>query len=151
MVDKKSKYKKGAATFSGRESRFLSPKQEKMVAEQVWKLAEPLCQAEGIELVYVEYRKEPRGRTLRIYIDKPDGVMIDDCVNISRQMGDILDVTLNDSGAYHLEVSSPGPERPLYKASDFERFRGNMVNIRLSQPIDGKDKLRGILNRNNFV
>jgi ribosome maturation factor RimP len=90
-----------------------------MVAK-VWRLAEPLCLSEGLELVHVEYQREPAGRTLRIYLDKPGGVTLDDCVNISRQLSDLLDVGLETEAPYRMEVSSPGIQRPLGR---LERFR----------------------------
>jgi ribosome maturation factor RimP len=112
---------------------------------RVWALAEPLCIGEGMELVHVEYQREPAGRTLRIYIDKPGGVSLDDCVAISRQLGDILDVGLEADHPYRLEVSSPGVQRPLGKLADFERFRGCRAKIRIAQPIDGRKNFTGTL------
>lgn len=115
------------------------------VVGRVWQLAEPLCLGEGMELVHVEFQREPAGRTLRIYIDKPGGVMLDDCVNISRQLGDILDVGLDMELAYRMEVSSPGVQRPLGRLSDFERFQGHRVKVRTSQPIQGRKNFTGTL------
>lgn len=100
------------------------------VVAQVWSLAEPLCRAEGAELVQVEYQREHGGLTLRIYLDKPGGITLDDCADISRQLGDILDVGLESLPPYRLEVSSPGLQRPLGKLSDFERFKGCRAKIR---------------------
>lgn len=108
-------------------------------------LAEPLCDAEGMELVLVEYQREHGGRTLRLYIDRPGGTRLDDCVRISRQLNDLLDVYLEHASAYHLEVSSPGPERPLGKRADFDRFEGSCVKIRMQEPIAGQRNFRGIL------
>jgi ribosome maturation factor RimP len=108
-------------------------------------LAEPVCASEGMELIHVEYGPEKGGRTLRLYIDKPGGVTLDDCAFISHQVGDILDVNLEGSGSYNLEVSSPGPERPLAKIDDFEKFEGNIVKIKTFRPIDGQKKFKGIL------
>lgn len=115
-----------------------------MVA-RVWQLAEPLCLGEGMELVHVEYQREPGGRVLRIYLDKPGGVTLDDCVNVSRQLGDILDVGLDMELAYRMEVSSPGVKRPLGKLSDFERFQGHRVKVRTCQPIKGQRNFTGTL------
>ncbi len=110
---------------------------ERRIASQVMNLAGPLCEAEGMELVHVEYQREARGRMLRLYIDKPGGVVLNDCVCISRQLNDILDVELENSGAYNLEVSSPGLDRPLGKKEDFEKFSGKPVMIRFSRPSNG--------------
>jgi ribosome maturation factor RimP len=67
-------------------------KRQREFVDSVTRLAEPLCTAEGMELVHVEYQREPGGLTLRLYLDKPGGVTLDDCVEISRQLDDILDV-----------------------------------------------------------
>ncbi len=115
---KKHKTKKPAF----RESSFSVESRVK-IAAMVKELAEPLCESEGVELVYVEYQPEAAGMILRLYIDKPKGVTIDDCIYINRQLGDILDVNLENAGTYRLEVSSPGPDRPLCKKIDFNRFK----------------------------
>jgi len=109
-------------------------------------LGEPLCQAEQMELVHVECQREPQGRVLRLYIDKPGGVRLDDCINISRQIGDLLDVHFDQDCAYSLEVSSPGPNRPLAKPADFERFSGERVRITVDPPLPAKRRrVNGIL------
>jgi ribosome maturation factor RimP len=117
----------------------------KRIAQQVFQIAEPLCASEDVELVFVEYHSESGGKVLRITIDKPDGITLDDCARISRQLNDLLDVELGDVGAYNLEVSSPGPERPIGKRSDFDRFRGKKVKIQTTQPIDGQKNFTGLL------
>jgi ribosome maturation factor RimP len=71
--------------------------------------------------------------------------MLDDCARISRQLSDLLDVSLETEVSYNLEISSPGPNRPLGKISDFERFKGRRVKIRTSQPINGQKSFTGIL------
>ena len=121
------------------------PVSEQKVAGLVRSLAEPLCASEGLELVHVEYQREANGRILRLYIDKPDGIKLDDCVGVSRQMGDILDVNLEDIGPFSLEVTSPGPQRPLVKHEDFEKFKGNQVKIKLSRPLNEQKNFTGIL------
>ncbi len=110
---------------SGPGIRRHPPVNEQKIVEQVRALAQPLCEAEGLELIHVEFQREPGGRILRLYIDKPDGINLNDCVGISRQMGDILDVNLDDIGPFNLEVTSPGPSRPLTTPEDFEKFKGN--------------------------
>ena len=67
---------------------------EQKVIKQTWSLAEPLCESEGLELIQVEYQREPASRILRLYVDKPGGIGIDDCIAVSRQLGDILAVNL---------------------------------------------------------
>ena len=112
---------------------------------RVREIVEPLCEAEGFELVHVEFQPEAGGRILRLYIDKPGGVTLDDCVNISRQVSDLLDISFENVGSYNLEVSSPGPERLLGKESDYNRFKGRKVKIKTSQPINGQKNFKGIL------
>ena len=118
---------------------------EKKVIQQVWTLGETLCESEGLELIQVEYQRESAGRILRLYIDKPGGVNLDDCVGISRQMGDILDVHLQEAGPYNLEVTSPGTERPLAKKHDFDKFKGRRVKVKTHQSINGRKNFTGVL------
>ena len=123
---------------------FPSAERERVLAA-VKKLAEPMCHAEGMELVFVEYQVEPGGRILRLYIDQPGGVTLDDCANISRQFGDLLDVSLDSDEPYNLEVSSPGTNRPLGKLADYSRFKGREAKIQTSEPIDGRKNFKGTL------
>jgi ribosome maturation factor RimP len=135
---------------------FLKPENRKQgspvkpkkpdIRNRVWKLAEPFCGSLGLELVEVEYQREQNGRVLRLYIDKPGGPTLDDCVYVSRHLGDLLDANLEQSGSYHLEVSSPGPERPLVKPGDFERFKGKSAKIKTRSPIGGQRNFTGIIN-----
>lgn len=118
---------------------------EKKILMRAKKLLEPMCEAEGMELVHIEYQREARGRIFRLYIDRPGGVTLDDCVGISRQSSDLLDVYLDDMGPYRLEVSSPGSNRPLGKKIDYERFKGNRVKIVTAQPINGQKNFKGTL------
>ncbi len=119
-------------------------RKEKIIA-RVKDLIEPLCEAEGMELVHLEFQREAVGRILRLYIDSPGGVKLDDCVRVSRQSGDLLDVYLENTGPYSLEVSSPGPSRPLVKKLDFERFKGSRTRIMTAQPIEGQKNFKGVL------
>ncbi len=112
---------------------------------QVRRIAETLLESEGMELVHLEYLREKSGRVLRIFMDKPGGVTLDDCVYISRQMGDILDVEMEEDVRYRLEVSSPGTDRPLGKKEDFVRFKGFEARIKTEKPVDGQKNFRGML------
>ncbi len=118
---------------------------DKTFLASVNRLAEPVCDAEGIELVHAEYQMEPGGKVLRLYIDKPDGIGIDDCAAISRQVSDLLDVYIESDHRYRLEVSSPGSNRPLTKPTDFKRFKGQLARIQSSRSIDGQKKFKGTL------
>ena len=115
------------------------------VVVRVWQLAEPLCTSEGMQLVHVEFQREQGGRTLRLYLDKPEGVTLDDCVAVSRQLGDILDVGLDSEASYRLEVSSPGVNRPLGRRSDFERYKGRRIKLKTAFPLEGRSNFTGIL------
>ncbi len=115
------------------------------VVDRVKRFAEPACDSEGMELVHVEYRREAGGRILRLYIDKPGGVLLDDCSAISRQVSDFLDIGPPIEGAYSLEVTSPGSERPLVKPSDFERFKERMVRVKTARPVNGRKNYKGVL------
>ena len=126
-------------------TRTLSPKKAQTVIREAKALAVPVCESEGMELVHLEYQRESSGWIMRLYIDKPEGVMLDDCANISRQINDLLDVHLEDIGPYSLEVTSPGPERPLGNVQDYDRFKGNQVKIRTIQPYEGQKNFTGVL------
>ncbi|MCB2147025.1 MAG: ribosome maturation factor RimP [Deltaproteobacteria bacterium] len=120
-------------------------KRQREFVDSVTRLAEPLCIDEGMELVHVEYQREPGGLTLRLYLDKPGGVTLDDCVNISRQLEDLLDVHTQDAPPYRLEVSSPGLDRPVGKLNDYIRFKGHRAKIRLTTAMQGRQNFTGVL------
>ena len=98
-----------------------------------------------IELVDVEYVKEGSAWYLRVFIDKPGGVDINDCVDITNPMNERLDEKSFINEAYIFEVSSPGLDRPLKKDKDFDRNIGNKLEIKLFAPIDGEKEFIGIL------
>jgi len=135
---KRRRYRKTGGTT-------VTEKQIAAFVETARSLGTALCDAEGLELVHVEYQREPAGRVLRLYIDKPEGVTLDDCVAVSRQMGDLLDIHLDVEVSYRLEVSSPGEQRPLGRRDDFTRFAGRRVEIRVRQPVGNRRKFKGTL------
>lgn len=100
------------------------------VVEQIKRIALPLLDSLGIELVELEFRKEGQGMVLRLFIDKPEGIMLDDCAAVSRELSELLDVEEVIECHYTLEVSSPGLNRPLTKPADYERYAGRLVKIR---------------------
>lgn len=141
MGKRRAKKKSGKFSPAPSESQAVSTRRrEAQIEATVADHAEPLCLSEALELVAVEYKREPVGRVLRVFIDGPSGVGLDDCARVSRQLGDILDVYLADLGPYSLEVSSPGAERPLMKPSDYDRFKGQQAKIRLIQPMVGSQR-----------
>ena len=103
--------------------------------------ADPLVQEMGMELVEVQFRREGHGWVLRFFIDKEGGVTIDDCADVSREVSAYLEVEDLISHAYHLEVSSPGLERPLKKKTDFVRFAERLVRIKLREPLDNGERV----------
>ncbi|MCF8026251.1 MAG: ribosome maturation factor RimP [Desulfobacteraceae bacterium] len=127
------------------EERACAPVSREDVISLVWDLADPMCAAEGMELIQVEYQREPGGWILRLFIEKPGGVDIEDCTVISRQIDDLLDIKLDTEFPYTLEVSSPGPERPLSKKSDFNRFAGHSARVRTRSPLGGQKNFKGVL------
>lgn len=107
--------------------------------------AEPLLADMGMELVEIQFRREGHGWVLRLFIDKEGGITIDDCAAVSREISAYLEVEDLIDHAYHLEVSSPGLERPLRKREDFIRFAERLVRIKLREPINGQRVLIGTL------
>jgi ribosome maturation factor RimP len=107
--------------------------------------AEPLLVDLGMELVEVQFRREGHGWVLRLFIDKEGGVAIDDCAKVSREISTYLEVEDLIPHAYHLEVSSPGLERPLRKREDFVRYADRLARIKLREPIGEQKVLVGTL------
>ena len=99
----------------------------------------------GYELVGVEYRMGGDSGLLRIYIDQEDGILLDDCVAVSRQVSAMLDVEDPLKQGYQLEVSSPGVDRRLFVKEHFERFAGSKVRVKLRMKLHGRKKFEGIL------
>ena len=100
-------------------------------------LIEPAIVALGYELVGTEYLPQGKHSLLRIYIDTPDGITIEDCERVSHQVSGLLDVEDSIPGQYTLEVSSPGLDRLLFKREHFDRFAGQQVRVRLKLPLPG--------------
>ncbi len=118
---------------------------EDRIDQQVSKIAGRVADSEGMEVVDVECKGNPRRLTIRIFIDKPNGITHADCELISTQVGTILDVEQVVPGSYTLEVSSPGLDRKLVKAEDFERFRGRKARLRLRRAREGRRHFTGRL------
>src|SRR3990170_3010054 len=113
--------------------------------EKVKEIAEPLIRDFGMELVDVSYLHESGRWVLRVFIDKPGGVTLDDCSSISRERGTLLDVENIIPRSYVLEVSSPGLDRPLIKEKDFVTAAGKKINLRTKQPIEGRRKFKAVV------
>jgi len=108
------------------------------VTKRVEAIALPVLEELGLELVEAQYRREQSGWVLRLVIDKQDGVSLDDCAAVSRELGQLLDIEDFIDQAYNLEVSSPGLDRPLRSMADFQRFTGRKVKIKTTVPIGGE-------------
>jgi len=119
------------------------------VTETVEKLALPIVESLGLEIVDIEYVKEGKNWFLRVFIDKDTGVDIEECGLVSERLSEKLDELDPIPHNYYLEVSSPGAERPLKKASDYEKAIGKNVHIKTYEPIDGEKVFEGILTEFN--
>ena len=115
------------------------------VREEVRLLAQPLAEDDGFELVEIELSSVGRHRVIRVSLDKPGGVSLGDCALFSRRLSDCLDMNQTVPGAYHLEVSSPGLERPLRTLEHVERFAGKRVALATHDPRDGRRNWEGEL------
>ena len=104
--------------------------------DELLNLVQPILDDLGFELVDLNYAHEGSDLFLRIFIDKPGGVNLDDCASISREVGALLEVEDAIKDAYRLEVSSPGMDRPLKRPADFERFAGERVKVKAKGSID---------------
>lgn len=113
--------------------------------EQLSELLTPSVEALGYELVGVEYHPNSVNALLRVYIDKADGVELDDCLAVSEQVSGVLDVEDPIPNHYTLEVSSPGLDRPLFALKDFVRFSGERAKIRLAKPIQRQRNFKGTI------
>ncbi len=113
------------------------------IIDRVRQLAGPLLTHERLELVEVEFRREARGWVLRLYVDREGGVTVDDCAEVSREMGRTLDVEDFISTPYTLEVSSPGLTRPLRDERDFVKYRNRRVKVTTREPIGNRRQWKG--------
>jgi ribosome maturation factor RimP len=123
--------------------------------QQVRSIADRVAGSSGLEIADIEFHGAGRYRMLRVFIDRPgavpsqdhpDGVTHEDCSNFSREFGTILDVEdVMPGGSYLLEVSSPGLDRKLTRAADFERFRGHRVKLMTRQPVNNNRHFEGNL------
>ena len=117
------------------------------IEKTVYDLALPVVEEAGLELWDVEYVLEAGQRYLRLYLDGPDGVDLDDCERVSRAMDPILDEADPVPDSYFFEVGSAGCERQLKRPSDFERFYGEPVEVKLYSAVDGAKQWVGTLLR----
>ena len=115
--------------------------------EQLQAMLAPVVESLGYECWGVEFISQGRHSLLRVYIDHANGILVDDCEAVSRQVSAVLDVEDPISGNYTLEVSSPGIDRPLFGAGQFARFVGESAKVTLKLPQDGRRRLQGAILR----
>jgi len=116
-----------------------------MTGDELAKLLEPAIERLGYELADLEVRLGGKGGLVRVFIDKPEGIDLDDCETVSRAVSALLDVEDPVPGNYNLEVSSPGLDRKLTKVEHFQRFEGETVKVQMRFPIEGRRRFRGTL------
>lgn len=119
--------------------------QRSNVVQRLWTQLEPFLLNVGYELVEAEMGRSGNGWLVRLFIDKPGGITIDDCAQVSHLVGPILDEPEFIDGAYMLEVSSPGFDRPVRKPGDFARFAGERIKVSTIAPVGGRKRFTGIL------
>jgi len=113
------------------------------VIERVTEFAESLLPAMGLELFEVQFRREQHGWVLRLIVDRDTGVTLDDCSQVSRETSDFLDVEDLIEHQYHLEVSSPGIERPLRTIDECKRYIGKKARVKLIEPPESQKVVIG--------
>lgn len=116
-----------------------------LIIDKVESFLRSLLLTMELELFEVQFRREGHGWVLRVVIDSADGVTLDHCSDVSRQLGHYLDVEDLIDHPYHLEVSSPGLERPLRSLDDFQRYLGNKAKVKLHESINGVKIFEGII------
>lgn len=116
-----------------------------MLEQQLNNLIEPLIESLGYELVLLEFVQTGHSAILRLYLDSEEGVGLDDCARVSREVSALLDVEDPITVHYDLEVSSPGIDRPLVKPSHYERFVGQEAKVETSVPLEGRRRFRGMI------
>ena len=114
-------------------------------ADQILKEIDDLLAESELELIDVQTVGSSRGLVIRVFVDKPGGVSVEDCARVSRAVGDHLETSKAILGKYVLEVSSPGVDRPLRRPQDFEQFDGEEIRVSTYEKIDGRRKHDGIL------
>ena len=122
--------------------------------QKLTELLRPAVDETGKTLLGIEYISAGNNSILRLFIDHDNGIDVDDCAEVSRQVGAILDVEDPISSEYSLEVSSPGVDRPLFEIKHFETVIGETVNVKLSIPLNGRRKFKGQLvaiDNNNLI
>ncbi|MGC8491214.1 MAG: ribosome maturation factor RimP [Syntrophobacteraceae bacterium] len=111
----------------------------------LWRLAEPVIGALGMEILDIEYRRESMGWVVRIFLDSDRGITVEDCARVSRAVGDLLDATDMIPTAYNLEVSSPGIDRPLRKLEHFQKHLDDIIEVKTVSAVQNRRNFKGAL------
>lgn len=114
-----------------------------MSVKRLTNMLQPLVEDLGYEFVGLEYTGQSKNAVLRIYIDREQGIDLDDCGRVSGEVAALLDVEDPISGQYNLEVSSPGLDRPLFTLEQCARFAGEQVQMTVFAPVEGRRKFKG--------
>ena len=117
------------------------------IIDKVKRFLEGLLPSMDLELFDIQFRREGHGWVLRVFVDSEEGVGLDHCSKVSRELSYYLDVEDCIEHAYHLEVSSPGLERPLRSVADFSRFTGGLARVKLSEGREGQKVFEGVIER----
>ena len=113
--------------------------------KQLEEMLKPTVEALGFELWGIEYLSQGKHSVLCLYIESENGINVDDCAEVSRQVGSLLDVEEAITGDYTLEVSSPGMDRLLFKLEQYSAYIGSVIELRLRSPFEGRRKFKGVL------
>jgi ribosome maturation factor RimP len=113
--------------------------------QQITEMLRTTVEALGYELWGVEYLSQGRHSVLRVYIDAQNGIAVEDCAKVSEQVGSVLDVEDPITGEYTLEVSSPGMDRLLFRLDQYPAYVGEVLELRLRIPFEGRRKFKGVL------
>ena len=113
--------------------------------DKLTELLRPAVEGLNYELVGVEHLPMGKHTVLRVYIDSPNGITVKDCSDVSHQVSGVLEVEEPIKGAFTLEVSSPGIDRPLFNFEQFKKFVGSKVKLKLYHAIEGKRKITGVI------
>jgi ribosome maturation factor RimP len=127
----------------------LRKEHDELIGE-IWNLLKPVVGAQGMEILEIEYRRESAGWVLRIFLDSERGITVEDCAEVSRITGDLLDVADLIQTPYNLEVSSPGIDRPLRRLEHFRKYIGDIIEVRTISPLENRRNFRGELKEASF-
>jgi len=112
---------------------------------QLEQMIRPAVEAAGFEFWGLEYLSQGKHSVLRVFIEHDDGIDVDDCAEVSHQVSGVLDVEDPIKGVYNLEISSPGMDRPLFNEQQFAQYVGEVAELKLSFPINGRRKFKGTI------